>query len=292
MSDQDEWAMPTPITPKTPLDEPKPSSIDPTASVDSDEFEFDFDEFEDTEEKKKIFTVYGHKNDGKTTISYGIPEEGDKILVFSFDNKSKRPTEAEYITKANLKIRVINAIQFVDASDDGKYLATNAKTLRFIVDMLNQAKEKFAPDWVMFDGTEAMSRVAEMAMRYKNNLKPYQGIANRSLWQERKQFLTNIHRKSVNISNKGVIYTMYSQKDEIVIDGNTEKKTDVPKWVGSIMEETDVTIKAIARSEGGKRVFRAQIEGSKLPAEYADGLYDVTGIRFYDAITKSKRVSN
>lgn len=278
------WGVtPEPISPVTNLDAGETDSMQ---TDDEETFEFNFNDYEDVEEKKEIFSVYGHKNDGKTTISYGIPEEGDKVLVFSFDNKSKRPTEAEYIKKGNLTIYVVNAIQFIDASKDDKYLASNAKTLRFIVEMLKQAKEEFGPDWVMFDGTENMSRVAEMAMRFKNNLKPYQGIANRTLWTERKQYLADIHRKAVNVSKKGVIYTMYSQKDEIIIDGNTEKKTDVPRWVGSIMEETDVTIKAVVKQEGGKRVFRAQVDGSKLPDKYTDGIYDVTGKRFRDVVVK------
>ena len=35
--------------------------------------EVNFDEEEDLEEKKRIFSVFGLKNDGKTAICYGIP---------------------------------------------------------------------------------------------------------------------------------------------------------------------------------------------------------------------------
>ena len=251
------------------------------------DFDFDFDESEDTDEKKEIFTVYGHKNDGKTTISYGLPEKGDKILVFSFDNKSTRPKDAPYVKSGNLEIKVINAIRFLDKSNDTKLLDSSVKTHAFILSILEQSKDKFAPDWIMFDGTEVMSGIMELVMRSKNNLKPYQGIANRSLWRERRQYIDDIHMKSIEIASKGLIYTMYSQKDEVIDDGGVVMKKDVPKWIGSVMEETDIVIHAESKFENGKKSFYAKVEGSKIPTLYPDGIYNVTNKRFRDVIMAS-----
>lgn len=257
-------------------------------SVSSETFDFDFDEAEDRAEKKEIYTVYGHKNDGKTTISYGIPYPKDKILVFSFDNKSTRPKDAPYITAGGLQIKVINAIKYLDKSSEQKYLETAAVTHAFIISMLQQAKEKFDPDWVMFDGTEVMSGIMELVMRSKNNLKPYQGIANRTLWRERRQYIDDIHMKSVEVANKGLIYTMYSQKDEIIDqDGTVMKKVDIPKWIGSVMEETDIVVHAESKFENNKKMHYARVEGSKIPDKYPDGLYNITNKRFRDVVEKT-----
>lgn len=256
-------------------------------SVTTSEFEFDFDEAEDTGEKKEVFTVYGHKNDGKTTISYGIPYVSDKILVFSFDNKSTRPKDASYIADAKVDIKVINAIRYLDKSGEMKYLESSILTHKFILSILEQSKDKFAPDWVMFDGTEVMSGIMELVMRSKNNLKPYQGIANRSLWRERRQYIDDIHMKAMEIAKKGVIYTMYSQKDEIIDnDGTVTKKVDIPRWIGSVMEETDVVIHAESKFENNKKMFYARVEGSKIPDKYPDGMYNVSGKRVRDVISK------
>ena len=66
-----------------------------------------------------MFTVYGHKNDGKTTICYGIADPGDKVLVFSFDNKSDRPLDDGFAVLGNLYgERIIGPRQFIAAAEE------------------------------------------------------------------------------------------------------------------------------------------------------------------------------
>lgn len=272
--------------PKTEITEDKVRGEAIIVNTDNSEFDFDSETVPD-KHKLEVFTVYGHKNDGKTTICYGIADPGDKVLVFSFDNKSDRPLDDGYdVDFQGVKVRIVNAIKFLDQASKVKYLASAVKTHEYIVSMLEQSKSKFNPDWIMFDGTEVMNQLMEIVMRSNNNLAPYQGIANRSLWRERGQYINDLHIKSGNTANKGIIYTMYSQKDEIIVDGNVAKKVDVPKWIESIMRETDVVIKAEVKEENGKRQYYANIEGSKIARKYPDGSYNVTGKRFKDALPK------
>ena len=246
---------------------------------------FDFDEEEDFEIKKEVFSVYGHKNDGKTAVCYGIPPAGDKVLVFSFDNKSSRPRELGFIQAANLDIKVYNAIKYLDKSNADVYQATSELVQRYILSIIGQAKEKFSPDWVVIDGTEIMSGIMEQVMRLHNNLRPYQGISNLSVWKERKQYIDDIHNRIVRLANKGVIYTMYSDKDTVTKDGEVINSKDVPKWIGSVMTETDVVIRADSTFIKDKREFVVFVE-SKIPLKYPDGKYKVTGRRFLDVVSE------
>jgi len=287
-TEEDDAAIADQFKPKTELIEEgqtAPASVIEAKQASTPSFDFDFDEAEDTGIKKEIYTVYGHKNDGKTTISYGIPYKGDKVLVFSFDNKSTRPKDASYIVEGKVQIKVMNAIKYLDKSNEAKYLESAALTHSYIISLMQPAKAMFIPDWVMIDGTEVMSSIMELVMRSKNNLKPFQGVANRSLWRERRQYIDDIHMKAMEVANKGLIYTMYSQKDEIIDnDGTVMKKVDIPKWIGSIMEETDIVIHAKAKFENNKKMFYARVEGSKLPDKYPDGMYNITNKRFRDVV--------
>lgn len=268
--------------PKTAIVEDITPNVTP---VSNEEFLFDDEVY--TGDNKVVFTVFGEKNDGKTTISYGIPDKGDKVLVFSFDNKSTRPLDAPYIVAGDLKVKPLNAIKYLDKSSAKTTLASAKITHNYILSMLRQAKEQFNPDWIMFDGSEVLNSIIELVMRADNNLAPYQGIANQSLWRFRKDMINNIHAKSKEIANKGLIYTMYTRQDEEIVDGATQKKVAVPAWVGSIKEESDMVIKAEIKIVDGKNSFYARMIGSKLPDKYPEGLYDVTRQRFIDVISKA-----
>lgn len=244
-----------------------------------------FDEEEDLEEKKKIFSVFGLKNDGKTAICYGIPEEGTKVMVLSFDNKSSRPKDLPFIQAGNLTIRVFNAIKHLDKATPDTYQATSEVTLMYVLQLIEQAKEKFTPDYIVVDATEVMSQIAEQVMRIRNNLRPYQGITNLNVWKERKQYLDDIHNQCTKCAAKGVIYTMYTEKDQLIDkDGVVIRSKDIPKWTGSIMMETDVTIKADTTFDGDKRIFYAYVE-SKIPEEFPNGRFDVTNRRFREVVS-------
>jgi len=250
-----------------------------------EQMQFDFDEEEDTDEKKTIFSVYGLKNDGKTAICYGIPEPGEKILVFSFDHKSSRPKELPFIKPAELKIKVYDALKYIDKSTADVYQATSEVTYRYILSIMEQSLEKFGPDWIVFDGTEVLSSLMEQVMRLRNNLRPYQGISNLSVWKERKQYIENLHDRAVQTATKGVIYTMYTEKDTVIDrDGQTIRMKDIPKWIGSVMRETDVVIRADAIFEKDTRVYLAYVEGSKVQDLFPDGRYIVTGKRLRDVV--------
>jgi len=247
-------------------------------------FEFSYEDAEEEDIGKLVFSIYGLKGAGKTSVAYGIPEEGEKVVVFSYDHKSKMPLAFPFL-KDKIKAKVLNAVKPLDKSSKELYLLTSEVTYEYNLFLLKKVEEIEEPDWIVFDGTEVLSNILEMVMRKRNNLLPYQGIGNPNIWKERKQYIDDIHSKAMAIAKRGVIYTMYTEKDEIIKDGEVIRRKDVPKWIGSIMLETDVVIKTESEFEQGKKKYYAVIESSKIPT-FPEGIYDVTGRRLIDVLRK------
>jgi len=246
------------------------------------DIEFSYEKAEEVDDGKAVFTIYGLKGAGKTSVAYGLVGEGEKVITFSFDHKSKRPLKLPFIKDTNAK--VLNAVKPLDKSSKELYLLTSEVTYSYILFLLDEVEKKEDPDWIIFDGTEVLSNILEMVMRKRHNLLPYQGIGNLNVWKERKQYIDDIHDKALGMVRKGLIYTMYTNKDEIIKDGEVIVKKDVPKWIGNIMLETDIVIKVESEFERDEKKYRALIESSKLPFEFPEGVYDVTGKKLVDVL--------
>jgi len=251
------------------------------------EFSFD-DEDDDGLNGITVFSVYGLKNDGKTVICYGIPENGERVLVISFDHMSGAATKLPFITNAGLEFKIKDGLKFMDRSTLETLQETSDISYGYLLFLLAEAKKQFNPDWIIFDGTEVLNTILEQVMRLRNKLMPYQGISNLNVWKERKQYIDDIHAKAVKCANKGVIYTMYTDQHEVVDkEGQVLRKKDIPKWIGSVMRETHIVIKGDAVFEKGSRHYYAIVEGSKKPDMFPDGKYDVTNKRLRDVVCRN-----
>lgn len=222
------------------------------------EEEFDFSEVEEPA-PKEVILIYGHKGHGKTYLAMSFP---GKIVVLSFDRKSAQVKYKDF--KGDGRIKVYDVMKYVDYSTPQRWLETAEKTFKFLNALLDQVIAKDPPDWIVIDGSEIFQQICEMTMRYRNNLMPFQGIANLNLWKERRMYIRQIHNKCLNIAKKGIIYTTYVDKDEIVVDGEIIARKDVPRWIDAIMYETDTVIRvtSLTDTEGTKR-FIATVESSK-----------------------------
>lgn len=249
--------------------------------------DFDLDSaLMDTSSSKKVFTVYGHKNDAKTTTAMGVAKKGDKVAVLSFDLKSDRPTDLDFIKKSGVDYKVFNAILYLDKSTPDLYQTTAEKTYVFVLKLLDGIKEKYKPDWVIIDGSEFLNKILEQVMRKRNGVMPYQGVANQNIWKERTQYIDDVHKQAMDAATKGIMYTTYVSKDSVVKDGVVVQQKDMPKWLGDVMSQTDVIIRVITDVSGGKTEYKAVIESSKFPREFPPGEYVITNKRLYDVINK------
>lgn len=240
----------------------------------------------DSSNSKKVITVYGHKNDAKTTTAIGMAKNGEKVAILSFDMKSDRPLDLEFVKKGNIDVKVYNAILYLDKSTPELYQATAEKTYIFVLKLLEGIKNKFKPDWVIIDGSEFLNKILEQVMRKRNGVMPYQGIANQNIWKERTQYIDDVHNQALAASKKGIMYTTYVAKDSVIKDGNIIQQKDMPKWLGDVMSQTDIIIRVVTEITNGKTEYRAIIESSKFPREYPPKEYVITDRRLYDVINK------
>jgi hypothetical protein len=241
----------------------------PTPKV---EEHFDFTEAESP--GKEVYMIYGLKGEGKTALAFSFP---GKIACLSFDRKSVLVKDKLYRHRAH-EIKVYDAVKYLDSSSPEKLLESSEKTFRYINALLDRIAE-WKPDWIVIDGSEILQTICEMTMRYRNNLMPFQGIANRNLWKERRMYIRQIHHKALTIARKGVIYTAYTDYHEIVQDGEFVLRKEVPRWIDAILYETDVVIHVtseVGKDKAGRR-FYAEVESSKgrLPTGVKK---DVTGL--------------
>lgn len=256
----------------------KKESIKKSSVVTLPEEDENFEIEEEETLGKAVITIYGNKGEGKTTLALGID---GKIVALSFDNKTALIKYNMY--NGDKRIKVFNAVKYF-SEDPNEYTTSAKKTYKYVIAILKKVKE-IKPDWIIIDGTEIMMRIAEQVMREMNNLSPFQGVVNRNIWKYRRLVIRNIHRKALDAAQKGVIYTTYTTKDEIVEEGTIVSKKDVPQYYDILLWETDVVIKAYSEfNEDNDKRFYARIDSSKLKEFETGKIYDVTNKTLKDII--------
>ena len=260
----------------------KPKSSNKLNKTDEKKVELNKEELEKEFEKtaipmtpneKYIFSITAEKGAGKTAFAYNDNVFPGNVVVLSFDRKSQRPKKLYGNPE---RITVFNAIEFLSYNVDN-YIDDCNKTFRYVMWLLEKKMSELNPDWIVFDETEKMTEIAEMVMRGRHDLQPFQGIQNRNAWKERKLLLQELHTAALSIAKKGIIYTMYLNQKEIVEESTLITKKDIPKWTGIIMTETDIVVKVFSKSTKNGKRFYAEVLTSKDNDIMRDGdIIDIT----------------
>jgi hypothetical protein len=220
---------------------------------------------------KSVYMIYGQKGFGKTYLALSF---SGTILALSFDYKTT-------IVKRNCfnndsRIIVYDPLVKIDYSTPESMIQTSESALQFINNILEMHKNS-PPDWILIDGSEIFQKLAEDVMRQRNNIAPFAGV-QWTYWKERRFYIRQLHEKAVRLAKKGVIYTAYVDKDEIIVDGQIKSKTDVPRWIDAILYEVDEVIKITTTQDTtGQRRYLATIESSKLRPQKSGKTFDITG---------------
>jgi hypothetical protein len=213
------------------------------------------------EDGGEVYTIYGLKGNGKTFLCYSFP--GD-IAVLSFDGKSYSIKKHQYDNDS--RIRVYNAREKLDETTADAWLQTSELTFRHINEILEQLGNGKLPkpDWIVIDGHDQYTQIAEMTMRYRNNLQPYQGISNFGIWKERRQYLRQLHYKALQSAKRGIIYTAYvDSKPSKVQFGQTITQKDKPAWFDVVESESDVVLKVESEVGENGTKYNCYVDSAK-----------------------------
>ncbi len=235
---------------------------------------------------KEVFTVYGEKGAGKTSFALSFP---GTIAVLSFDRKSMM-VKMNYFGN-DPRIKIYDAVEFWDRDTDEKN-ETAELTYKYVCFILDEIK-KNKPDWVVVDGVEIFSKIAECVMRFRHNLTPYQGVVNLNIWKERNDVIAQVHKKAVDACGKGVIYTTYTQTEEMIQEGTIITRVKVPKYIDQVMWETDYVlhIDNLFDVKSKKTQFILRVVSSKNDAKMKTGLMlDITGVKQAEKIFPNMEV--
>jgi hypothetical protein len=245
------------------------------------EAEYDF-EFEPvTTGGKEGIVFFGHKGSGKTSAALLL--EGS-IAVLSFDGKSLRAKE---MTQPGRKdIEVYDAKKYVS---HWKHQLTESanKNFAYVMFLLENIEKRGGVDWVLIDGLEILIEMAEMKMRHDRKLQPFEAFSNLGFWKDRKMNIRAVYDACYRACNKGIVFTTYIDKDEIVNNATLIKKKDVPRWMDIIMYETDAVVKTQIDDVEGQQRFRLYVISSKIKRFDTGAVLDVTGA---DTLARAKRV--
>ena len=142
--------------------------------------------FEFTEQNninKEVWLIYAEKGEGKTVLAMTIGQRNKGIIsCISFDNKTQ--FTKKYFFENNNNIKVYDGLKYINDNPNEK-LDSALINYNYLLNLFDFIKKNDKPDYILIDGSEKMTNIAEYCMRKNNSIKLYGGIANLNLWKER-----------------------------------------------------------------------------------------------------------
>jgi len=259
--------------PEKPVEEEKPEPIPVKPKANG---EFDYSPAKDS--TQTVIMIYGEKGETKTSTAFSFP---GTISCLSFDRKSQ-PIKVNMKEDGN-RITVFDAVRYYSTETPDIMLSSSEISWKYINGLLNNAVQD--SDWIVVDAGEVFHKIAEMVMRSRNNLAPFQGVSNRNVWKERRMYIDQLLRMCQNKAKKGVIWTAYVDKNEIVKDGDFVIKEDVPRWIDAVLYETDIVIRVRKTMDKNGQRFTAHVDSSKDPLFKTGKTVDITDKNAYTVLT-------
>lgn len=225
---------------------------------------------EKEEEMKYVIVIAGDKGVGKTVNALSLP---GTIAVLSFDHKSL-PIKIHFYNN-DPRIHVFNVRKYFQPYSRELLLKSAYITYLYTLKVLDYVSRELKPDWIVLDNMELAVDLCEMVMRYQYGYDPYQGIRELTRWKLRKRLLETLIDKSYNIARRGIVATVFTDYEEIIVDGEVTQRKKVPKWVEHLVFIADIIV--MLEKADKTRKFYATVLSSKYDNILPTGTtFDVT----------------
>jgi hypothetical protein len=239
---------------------------------------YEFDTSPAEESAKNVYMIAGEKGEGKTMTGMSFIRDKKRMAVIQFDGKASRIHKYYYKSTPRIVIYDGNKYWDTDPKLVGETSFKSIEYIKFLLKRIGSLPVESRPHFVMFDGLEVMTMIAEFAMRYNNKIGPYAGIKNSNIWKERRGYVKAIHKLATEASLEGVIYTAYMDQIDVSIEeGQVQMRHTEPKWFDVIKLETDIVLHAHKGKKDGMDRYFVDVLSSKIPTIIVSGKrYDVT----------------
>lgn len=200
--------------------------------------------------------IYGEKSDGKTSFAMSFP---GNILVLQFDEKAGVVWKEDF--DGDPRISIIDITKILRSDDPILYLQTSTLALGYIEQVLDSFRDQNI-DWVLIDGFESYASMAEMAMRFDQNIRYAEGVPQQT-WKVRTLFMTQFHKRCLNVGKKGIIYTTYPFIQETIEFNGKQVKSKKPSWKKDSEKETDQLVYVYSEDDEKGTKFWIHLEKMK-----------------------------
>ena len=211
--------------------------------------------------------IVGDKGSGKTTLVFNPKFFPGKIAAITMDEMTQHIWREIY--KSDPRITIYDGLRYYNPTTADEIVDSASKSLQYLSLLLIKEIETKDYDWILWDCSEELQEVCEMAMRKDAGFKAKDGVPWQ-YWRLRNMHMDNIFNKSLKVTKRGVIFTLYTGYRDIKESGEVMNTLKEIKWAGNLKTQSLVIIETSKRvTSEGKRYYM-NVESSKVPSLFRE----------------------
>jgi len=219
--------------------------------------------------------VVGDKASGKTTFVLNPKYFSGKIAAITMDEMTQHIWSEIY--KKDPRIVIYDGLRYYNPATSEEIVDSASRSLLYLSKLLVKEISPKKFDWILWDCSEELQEICEMAMRKDAGFKAKDGVPWQ-YWRLRNMHMDNLFNKSLKVAKKGIIFTLYTIYRDIKESGEIMYTKKDIKWAGNLKTQSLVIIETLKKVTSDGKKYYMNVESSKVPSRFkeTDTLIDVT----------------